>query len=123
MIPEPRVVSKIVVPGLLQTQDYTRAVIESGITERSTTEVEKRVRARMARQTLLSRPNAPEFRAVIGEAVLRQEVGGKEVMREQFQKLLDVPRLRPNVTLQVLPFGVGASIGLEGQYRPKSRQL
>lgn len=106
----------LLVPGLLQSEEYARAVIRIGLTERSSTEVEKRVRARIARQTLLSRPDAPQFRAIIGEAVLRQQVGDPEVMRGQMQKLLDVAGKRPNVTVQVLPFTAGASIGLEGAF-------
>lgn len=103
-------------PGLIQTEDYARTLIEVGLTIRSPAEVEKRVRARIARQTLLSRPDAPQFRAIIGEAVLRQEVGGRAVMRGQLEKILDVAGKRPNVTVQVLPFAAGASIGLEGAF-------
>lgn len=103
----------LLVPGLLQTEAYARAVIATGIPEPGPTEVEKRVRARMARQTLLTRPMAPRFHAILGEAVLRQLVGGAEVLREQLQKLAVIGR-RENVQIQVLPFSAGASIGLEG---------
>lgn len=104
----------LLIPGLLQIEDYARAVIETGIPEPSPAEVEKRVKARMARQTLLSRPNAPEFHAILGEAALRQAVGGAEVMRQQLLRLLATEKRRPNVTVQVLPFSAGASIGLDG---------
>jgi transcriptional regulator with XRE-family HTH domain len=106
----------LLMPGLLQSEEYARSVIKIGLAERSPVEIEKRVRARVARQTLLSRPDAPQFRAIVGEAVLRQQVGGQEVMRGQLQKLLDVASKRPNVTVQVLPFAAGASVGLEGAF-------
>lgn len=106
----------LLVPGLLQTEDYARAVIKTGIPDPSTADVEKRVRARMARQTLLSRDDAPRLYAVLGEAALRQGVGGAEVMREQLLKLAAMARKRPNVSVRVLPFGSGASIGLEGAF-------
>lgn len=102
------------IPGLLQIEDYARAVIRAGIQSPDPDEIEKRVRARIARQTLLSRPDAPEFHAVIGEAALRQQVGGETVMRDQLRALLGIARKRPNVTIRVLPFSAGANIGLEG---------
>jgi transcriptional regulator with XRE-family HTH domain len=84
----------LLIPGLLQIEDYSRALIEDWLASNNPAEVEKRVRARIARQTLLSRPNAPQFHAIIGEAALRQEVGGKDVMREQLRKVLDVTEKR-----------------------------
>jgi len=106
----------LLIPGLFQTEDYARALIEAALAEWSPPEVEKRVRARIARQTLLGRPNAPQVHAVIGEGVLRQEVGGRDVLHEQLRRLLEITRKRPNVILQVLPFGAGASVGLEGAF-------
>lgn len=104
------------VPGLLQTEDYARAMIEVSIPDLTASDIERRVKARVARQTLLSRPNAPEFQAIIGEAVLRQQVGGPDVLREQMQQLLAIARRRPNVSVRVLPFSAGASIGLDGAF-------
>lgn len=106
----------LLVPGLLQTEEYARAVIEVGIEERSPAEIEKRVKARIARQTLLSRPTAPEFLAIVGEAALRHQIGGPKVMREQLRALVGIARRRPNVSVRVLPFKAGASIGLEGAF-------
>lgn len=107
----------LLIPGLLQIEDYSRALIEDWLgTNSNPAEVEKRVRARIARQTLLGRPGAPLFHAVLGEAALRQEVGGKEVLREQLRKMLEVADRRPNVTIQVLPFSAGASVGLDGAF-------
>ena len=106
----------LLIPGLLQTEDYARAVIQTGNPHLGSTEIEKRVKARIARQTLLSRPDAPEFHAIIGKAALLHEVGGTIVMREQLRKLDAIPSKRPNVTVQVLPFSAGACVGLEGSF-------
>jgi transcriptional regulator with XRE-family HTH domain len=105
----------LLIPGLLQTEDYARAVIQAGLPDREPDDIQRRVMARMARKTLLSRPGAPEFHAVLGEAVLRQEVGSIEVLHEQLRALTTAMR-RPNVTVRVLPFTAGASIGLEGPF-------
>ncbi|GAB3960423.1 helix-turn-helix transcriptional regulator [Actinoallomurus acanthiterrae] len=106
----------LLIPGLLQTEDYARAVIQPGHPHLGPNDIEKRVKARIARQTLLSRPDAPEFHAIVGEPALRYEVGGAAVMQEQLRKMDAIARKRPNVTIQVLPFNVGASIGLEGSF-------
>jgi transcriptional regulator with XRE-family HTH domain len=100
------------VPGLLQVETYAWAVIETG-RPGNAEDVQRRVMARMARRTLLSRPGAPELIAVVDEAVLRRPVGGPAVMREQLEELL---RPRANVTARVVPFAVGAFAGLEGGF-------
>jgi transcriptional regulator with XRE-family HTH domain len=111
-----RVWRPLLIPGLLQTEDYARAIIEISLVKPSQAEVEKRVRARIARQTLLSRPDAPQLHAVIGEAAIRHQVGGDDVLREQLSKIMDVAGKRPNVTVQILPFSAGASVGLDGAF-------
>jgi transcriptional regulator with XRE-family HTH domain len=107
------------VPGLLQTEDYMRAVIRGAhvgqAPEETQREVERRVRLRLTRQTLLSRPDAPVLWAVVDEAALRRPVGGTEVMRAQLERLIDATKL-PNVTLQVLPFGAGAHPAMVGAF-------
>ncbi|MCO6007078.1 helix-turn-helix domain-containing protein [Actinoallomurus purpureus] len=103
------------VAGLLQSEEYARAMIETGIPERGPEEVQRHVIARMARKTLLSRPGAPDFHAILGEAVLRQQVGGPKVQRDQLYALRSAAG-RPNVTIQVLPYSAGASNGLEGGF-------
>jgi transcriptional regulator with XRE-family HTH domain len=95
------------VPGLLQTDDYMRAVVRGAHLEESAEEVGRRVRLRMARQILLTRQDPPRLWAVVDEAALRRPVGGREVMRGQLERLIDATKL-PNVTLQILPFAVGA---------------
>jgi transcriptional regulator with XRE-family HTH domain len=95
------------VPGLLQTDDYMRAVVRGAHLEESGDEVGRRVRLRMARQILLTRDGPPRLWAVVDEAALRRPVGGKDVMRGQLERLIEATKL-PNVTLQILPFAVGA---------------
>jgi len=95
------------VPGLLQTEDYIRAVITGALLDNSPEQVERRVALRMTRQSLLGRADAPRLWAVVDEAALRRPVGGREVMRTQLERLIEATKL-PNVTLQVLPFGAGA---------------
>ena len=95
------------VPGLLQTDAYMRAVVHGAHLEDSNEEVGRRVRLRMARQTLLTREQPPRLWAVVDEAALRRPVGGPEVMRAQLERLLEASKL-PNVTLQIIGFGAGA---------------
>jgi transcriptional regulator with XRE-family HTH domain len=102
------------VPGLLQTDDYMRAVIRDTSLEASE-ELGRRVRLRMARQTMLTREHPPRLWAVVDEAALRRPVGGREVMRGQLERLIDATKL-PNVTLQVLPFGAGAHPAMVGAF-------
>jgi len=102
------------VPGLLQTDDYMRAVIHGAHLE-SSEEVGRRVRLRLARQTLLTREHPPRLWAVVDEAALRRPVGGPGVMRGQLERLLDATKL-PNVTLQILPFDTGAHPAMVGSF-------
>ena len=103
------------IPGLLQTDDYIRAVIGGAQLDEPSEEMGRRVRLRMARQTLLTREHPPRLWAVIDEAALRRPVGGPEVMRGQLERLIDASKL-PNVTLQILPFAVGAHSGMPGAF-------
>ena len=103
------------VPGLLQTEAYMRAVIGGAYLGEAPEEVERRVMLRLARQEVLEGPESPRLWAVIDEAALRRPVGGREVMREQLEWLVDATRL-PNVTLQILPLGTGAHPALIGSF-------
>ncbi|MEU0894606.1 helix-turn-helix domain-containing protein [Streptomyces massasporeus] len=98
------------VPGLLQTEDYARAVL-SGLSGAQTTagnseEVEEQVAARMGRQELLYRESAPDVRVILDEVALRRPVPEAKVWAEQLSHLLDAAEL-PNVAVQVLPFAAG----------------
>ena len=103
------------VPGLLQTDDYMRAVVQGAHLDESSEELGRRVRLRMARQTLLTREHPPRLWAVVDEAALRRPVGGPEVMRGQLERLIEAAKL-PNVTLQILPFDVGAHSAMQGSF-------
>ncbi|MEU2436309.1 helix-turn-helix domain-containing protein [Streptomyces rubradiris] len=104
------------VPGLLQTEDYARGVLKSGaIGQTSPDDIERHVDLRMRRQTLLTRPDAPRFWAVMDETALRRQVGGPEVMRAQIDKLLEATELA-HVTLQVAPFANGPHPGTYGPF-------
>ncbi len=95
------------VPGLSQTEDYLRAVIAGARLSDPPEDAERRIALRMSRQTLLTRPDAPQLWAVVDEAALRRPVGGGQVLRAQLERLIEATEL-PNVRLQVLPFGAGA---------------
>ena len=103
------------VPGLLQTDDYMRAVVHGAHLEESGEEVGRRVRLRMARQILLTREDPPRLWAVVDEAALRRPVGGREVMRGQLERLIEATKL-PNVTLQILSFDSGAHPAMVGSF-------
>jgi hypothetical protein len=99
------------VPGLLQTKDYARAVMLSGLPGEPDEETEQRLRLRMDRQGLLTRPDPPRLWAVVDEAALRRPVGGPDVMRVQLEQLITAAKL-PNVTLQVVLYRAGAHAAL-----------
>jgi hypothetical protein len=99
------------VPGLLQTADYARALF-TGVSKYDEAEIERRVQLRLARQTLLTRvTNRPELRVVLSEAVLSRPVGGRKVMIEQLNKMVEVAEL-PNISIRVMPFAAGFHPGL-----------
>jgi transcriptional regulator with XRE-family HTH domain len=106
--------SALLVPGLLQTEAYARAIIGDTLPERSP-DIERRVEFRLKRQELLSDPRAPQFRVVLDEAILKRPIGGPSLMRRQLQHLVDEAS-KPNITLQVLPFGAGVHGGLDGEF-------
>lgn len=103
------------VPGLLQTEAYARAVISLGYGKGTSEEVERRVRLRVARTQLLRQPDAPRMWVVLDEAVLRRAIGGRVVLREQIESLIEAARM-PNVQIQVLPFDSGGHAGAGGAF-------
>ncbi|MEU1009035.1 helix-turn-helix transcriptional regulator [Streptomyces sp. NPDC088810] len=111
-----RVYEPQLVTGLLQTRAYAEALVQGALPETSTAEIEKRVQVRMRRQERITAENNPlRLWVVLDEAALRRLVGSKLVMREQLEHLIEMSQL-PHVTVQVLPFEVGAHPGLNGQY-------
>ncbi len=103
------------VHGLLQTEEYARAVVRRGMKGASPDDVERRVALRLERQRHLFAADAPEFHIVLDEAALRRPYGDREVMRGQLQHLIDVSE-RPNVRLQVMPFSFGGHSGESGAF-------
>ncbi len=103
------------VHGLLQTEAYAHAVVARGMKSASDAEIDKRVAVRMERQKYLVAESAPEFHCVLDEAALRRPYGDREVMRGQLQYLIDISE-RPNVRLQVMPFGFGGHSGESGAF-------
>ncbi|MBK3571224.1 MULTISPECIES: helix-turn-helix transcriptional regulator [unclassified Streptomyces] len=105
-----------VVPGLLQTRQYAEALITGALPETASAEVEKRVQVRLRRQERISAPENPlRLWTVMDESVLRRVVGTRSVMRDQLEYLVEQSQL-PHVTVQVIPFEMGAHPGLNGQY-------
>jgi transcriptional regulator with XRE-family HTH domain len=103
------------VHGLMQTEDYARAVILIANADAPAEEIDRRVSARMRRQTLLTRAGAPELWAVLDEAALRRVPGGRDVMRALLERLLQLTEL-PNVTLQVVSFSAGPHAAAGGPF-------
>jgi transcriptional regulator with XRE-family HTH domain len=104
---EIRIYEVSLIPELLQTEDYARAVIRSGMMNSPAEDVERRVALRMARQPAITRDDPPKVWAVLDEAALRRRVGGAGLMRLQLEHLLAQATV-PNVAVQVIPFGGGA---------------
>jgi transcriptional regulator with XRE-family HTH domain len=104
------------VPGLLQTEDYARAVVRLGHPSAGADAVERRVRLRRERQQVLNRPDAPRLWAVVDEAALRRAVGGPAVMRDQLEALIATVTKMRNVRLQVLPLATGGHAAAGGSF-------
>jgi len=110
-----RQVETMVIPGLLQTADYTRALIYGANPGMAFEVVERRVLARMGRQRVLVRPNPLRFHVIIDEAILERPVGKPAVMRGQLQRLLDTEDA-DHITIQLLPKSAGATPALDGPF-------
>jgi transcriptional regulator with XRE-family HTH domain len=111
-----RVYEPQIITGLLQTRAYAEAIIRGGSPETSDTEIDKRVQVRMRRQDRIAVEGEPlRLWVVLDEAALRRVVGSRQVMREQLEHLAEMSQ-RPHITVQVLPFEVGAHPGINGQY-------
>ncbi|MCO5988645.1 helix-turn-helix domain-containing protein [Actinoallomurus spadix] len=101
----------LVIPGLLQTEDYARALVENPHDEVSDQVTSDRVAVRMQRQQILTGPSPLSLWAVIDEAAIRRPVGGPEVIHGQLERLAEAARM-PSVTLQLIPFSIGAHPGV-----------
>jgi transcriptional regulator with XRE-family HTH domain len=103
------------VHGLFQTEAYARAVTVLGHRAAQAGEIDRRVTLRMKRQDLLEGPDAPRVWSVMDEAALRRPVGGRQVMREQLNRLIEVAA-QPRITVQVVPFRRGGHAGAGGSF-------
>jgi hypothetical protein len=103
------------VHGLFQTEDYARAVIRLGYQSDSLGDIEERVALRLKRQDLLSRRDPARIWAVMDESVLRRPVGGPDLMRAQFHRLIEMAST-PHVTIQVVPFARSGHAGETGSF-------
>ncbi|WP_427923931.1 helix-turn-helix domain-containing protein [Streptomyces sp. cg40] len=113
-----RTLETSVVPGLLQTPEYARAVTRAavgGLDNDGPERLDALVQVRLARQDILRADPPLELSVVLDEAVMRREVGGPGVMARQLERLVEAARL-PQVRLQVLPFAAGAHIGITGPF-------
>jgi transcriptional regulator with XRE-family HTH domain len=99
----------MVLPGLLQTEDYTRAILRAAPGAGAAGDIDQQVALRMERQAVLAGAAPPELRLVLSEGALRVQVGGPDVMRAQLRKLAEVAG-HGQVTLQVLPAGAAAHV-------------
>lgn len=104
------------IPGLLQTEDYARALLNIGFPQADPEEIDRRVALRMERQELLNRPDGPHLWVVMDEPVFRLPIGGPDVMRAQIDRLIEAMKM-PNVTLQVVPFAAGPHPGMGGPFQ------
>jgi len=104
-----------VIPWMFQTKEYARSVIRGMSPRMSANVLEERAEARLIRQELLTRESPPHFWSIVDESALRRRVGGAKVMRNQLGRMLELAAL-PNVTLQVVPFSLGAHPGLKNPF-------
>jgi hypothetical protein len=102
----------LVVPGLLQTPSYARALLSAN----PASDVDTQVELRMSRQAILTKQDAPDLWVIVSQNALEWPVGSDAVMREQLERLLELAGL-PNVTIRALPRSVRAHIGLEGSFK------
>jgi transcriptional regulator with XRE-family HTH domain len=106
----------VVVPGLLQTADYARAMLEAWDPEISPERIDELVSVRLTRQKLLGREPPLTISAIIDEAALHRVVGGPSTMRSQLQRLIELSQL-PHVTIRIVPYTVGAHVAMESTFR------
>ncbi|MEE4593578.1 helix-turn-helix transcriptional regulator [Streptomyces sp. DSM 41524] len=103
------------IPGLLQTEDYARAVLRAGMPHAPESEIERNVALRLERQALLTRDNPPMLWVVMDETVVRRPIGGAETMRAQIARLIEEAEA-PHIRLQVMPFDAGPHPAMYGPF-------
>lgn len=103
------------VPGMLQTEDYARALIRGELPEAHIEEIERQIEVRIARQEHLVKDD-PQFWVILDEAVLRRPVGGSRTMGAQLRRLAATSSDLPRLTVQLIPFSAGPHPGLPGSF-------
>lgn len=96
----------IILPGLLQTEAYMRALISTGRSNDPPPRIDRRISLRLTRQTRLTGERPLELAAIVDEATVRRMVGGADVMKAQLEHLIEIAKLS-NVSLQIMPFDAG----------------
>jgi transcriptional regulator with XRE-family HTH domain len=104
-----------VIPWMFQTRDYARAVIRGSLPRIADHILDERVAARLTRQEIITRESPPHFWSLVDESSLRRRVGSNQIMRDQLKGMVDLAAI-PNMTLQVVPFSLGAHPGLDNTF-------
>ena len=104
-----------VIPWMFQTKEYARAVIRGSLPRIDDHVLDERVAARITRQEIITRESPPHFWSLADESSLRRRVGSNQIMRDQLKGMVDLAAI-PNMTLQVVPFGLGAHPGLDNTF-------
>lgn len=105
----------LIVPGLLQTEEYARTMFKELAADTPDKRIDSKVEVRMKRQELLDSDDSPQLFFILDEAVIRRLVGGKDVMRKQLRRIAEVAA-SPRVTVEVVPFSAGAHAGMQGSF-------
>ncbi|MGK3207405.1 helix-turn-helix domain-containing protein [Amycolatopsis sp. MEPSY49] len=105
--------SPLLIPGLLQTPDYIRAIMEASAVP--VEEADKRLRIRLKRQEVLACPEPVRLSALIGERALQETIGGPDIMSDQVDHLLAMGQ-RKNISVRIVPAGIGYHVGLTGPF-------
>jgi transcriptional regulator with XRE-family HTH domain len=104
-----------VIPWMFQTREYARAVIRGILPRIADHILDERVAARITRQELITRESPPHFWSLVDESALRRRVGSNDIMHDQLKRMVDLAAI-PNMTLQVVPFSLGAHPGLDNTF-------
>jgi transcriptional regulator with XRE-family HTH domain len=106
----------LLIPGLLQTENYTRSILTAHQRSPSPEALNRQVELRVARQAILTRPSPSSLSVVLDEAAIHRLVGGSQVMRNQLKRLIETAEM-PNVSLQIIPFEAGEHPSMVGPFQ------
>jgi len=104
-----------VIPWMFQTREYARAVIRGILPRIADHVLDERVTARITRQELITKESPPHFWSLVDESALRRRVGSNDIMRDQLKRMVELAAI-PNITMQVVPFSLGAHPGLDNTF-------